>query len=234
MKHPLTGAYKRIERADKHLQEIKSEVEILRQTQYDHMTVEHNPKTQKALVQYSQLIVPWCIVLAVSDCIHSFRSALDYIIYELAKADSLKVQDGTQFLIEDTPEGFRKKVKRRLKGLTSLHVNAVESYQPYKGVNWTKTLRDISNPDKHRELTVVDSDAMRDFTMKFGNPGSFDGLPGKVFHGAGRGGAFDMHVERKCTISIAFSNELLVIETLDVMKSQVAQTVEFFKPEFKI
>ena len=126
MKHPLTVAYKRIERADKHLQEIKYELEILRQTQYDHMGVEHDPKTQKALIQVKQLIVPWCIVLAVSDCLHNLRSALDYIIYELAKADAGKVQDGTQFLTEDTPERFKDNVKRRLKGLSSLHVDAVE------------------------------------------------------------------------------------------------------------
>ena len=146
MDHPLTGAYKRIERADKHLRKIRPELELLRQTQYDNMAAEHDPKTQKVRLKGTQTIIPWCIVLAVSDCIHNFRSSLDFIVYELAKFDSGRIQRGTQFPIENTHEGFKGKVERYLTGLTDLHVNAVESYQPYKGVDWTKTLRDISNP----------------------------------------------------------------------------------------
>ncbi|MEO7863555.1 MAG: hypothetical protein ABIU05_24580 [Nitrospirales bacterium] len=168
MNHPLIGAYRRIERADKHLREIIAEVEIIRQAQYDSMIVEHDPKTQKAFMNITETIIPMCIVLAVSDCIHNFRSALDYIIYELAKADSGTVQRDTQFPIESSPEGFRSKVGRYLKGLTSDHINAVETYQPYKEIDWTKTLRDISNPDKHRELTVVEGDVMKGFTLLSG------------------------------------------------------------------
>jgi hypothetical protein len=40
----------------------------------------------------------------------------------------------------------------------------VESFQPYMGVEWTKTLRDISNPDKHRELTVLNKEGSFVFT----------------------------------------------------------------------
>ena len=232
MKHPLTGAYKRIERADKHLREIVSEVEILRQTQYDHMMVEYNPETKKVVIQWRETILPFSIGLAVSDCIHNFRSALDYIIYELASADTGQVQPGTQFPIEDTAEGFKANRNRHLKGLTSYHVNVVESYQPYKGVDWTETLRDISNPDKHRELVVI-QDVMPELNIECGIPGSFEGGPGKTFHGITRDGS-DIHVTRKYAISITFSDGLPVIETLDVMKAQIARTVEFFKPEFKI
>ena len=74
---------------------------------------------------------------------------------------------------------------------------------------------------------------MSAFTFKCDHPGSLHGLPGKVFHNAGRGGAYDIHVERKYTISITFSDGLPVIETLDAMKSQIARTVEMFKPEFR-
>ena len=41
------------------------------------------------------------LAVVVSDIIHNLRATLDYIVYELALSDSGKVQDGTQFLIED-------------------------------------------------------------------------------------------------------------------------------------
>jgi hypothetical protein len=38
-----------------------------------------------------------------------------------------------------------------LRGVNDPHVRTIESLQPYRGVAWTATLRDLSNPDKHRE-----------------------------------------------------------------------------------
>jgi hypothetical protein len=39
-----------------------------------------------------------------------------------------------------------------LKGINPLHMAAIERLQPYKGCGWTKMLRDLSNPDKHRQF----------------------------------------------------------------------------------
>jgi hypothetical protein len=87
------------------------------------------------------------------------------IVFELARHDSGGIeQDGTQFIIEDVKSdplkpnrGFDARSKRHLRGLNQAHIDAIESFQPYRGVEWTKTLRDISNPDKHRKLTLLSS-----------------------------------------------------------------------------
>jgi hypothetical protein len=41
-----------------------------------------------------------------------------------------------------------------LKRLSAAHVAAIEKLKPYNGVDWTKWLVIVSNPDKHRHLIV--------------------------------------------------------------------------------
>src|SRR5204863_4438007 len=89
------------------------------------------------------------------EMIYNLRAALDYVVFEPARFDSGQTQNGTQFPIEDKPEGFKGRQKTYLKGLTDPHVALVEEYQPCQGCNWTATLRDLSNPDKHRELHLL-------------------------------------------------------------------------------
>lgn len=98
---------------------------------------------------------PVFLPLAISDAVHNFRSALDYLVYELAKEDSGTEQEGTQFPITSAPNGFVSVADRYLRGVSAEHRAAIEKLQPYNGVEWTALLRDISNADKHRRLTVV-------------------------------------------------------------------------------
>jgi hypothetical protein len=232
MAHPLDGARKRVERADKHLKEIVSELEAFTAAEYDKIIVEHDHvRNQPNFIETEGPgELPNNIPLAVSDCIHNFRAALDYLIYELARHDSGAIQRGTQFPIADKRPAFRKLAPTYLRGLTPAHINMVEMYQPYKGVNWTKTLRDISNPDKHRHLTLVRGDRVHSIAVKE-MPDSLEGRPGKVFKGVGRDRS-DVYVERNLSVYIAFSDGVPVIETLEIMKSQVARTIEAFEPEF--
>ena len=179
--HPLDGALKRIERAEKHLQEVVTEIESYRRDNYDRMFIEFDKATDNITVGVTgPPLIPMCISLAISDCVHNFRSALDYVVYELARYDSGgKIQSGTQFPIENTRSEFIGQRKRRLKGLSNSHVDAIEAYQPYKGVKWTKTLQTISNPDKHRHLIELGGSFEHDMILTGGAPGSFAGLPGK-------------------------------------------------------
>jgi hypothetical protein len=232
MIHPLDGASIRIERADKHLNEVIAEIKGFRQTLDDGITVEYD-KVGHLLIRSPCDPLPSTISLAVSDCIHNFRAALDYLIYELARHDSGAVQNGTQFPICDSVADFQRLAPRYLRGLSQGHVHAIETYQPYNGIDWTKTLRDVSNPDKHRELVDVNGPWSTSYILTPVEPDSADGLPGKVFKGVDRDG-WDVHVERKQAIQIAFRDGVPVVETLETLKTQLANTIEAFKPEFKV
>lgn len=233
--HPLDGARKRIERADRHLREVIDEIDAFRRQNENCITVEYDPKTKNFNIGGQHAArVPQCISLPVGDCIYNFRAALDYIIYELAIFDQKgKVMDGTQFPIDDLPAQFQRHRQTYLNGLTEAHKDIVETYQPYNGVDWTKTLRTISNPDKHRHLTVLGGDWLADVVLTAGKPGSFKGRPGKVFEGVGPNGE-DVHMERAYATTIGFSDGLPVIETLQNLKAQVADTIDAFVPEFNV
>ncbi|MCH8188130.1 MAG: hypothetical protein IIB66_05415, partial [Proteobacteria bacterium] len=101
--------------------------------------------------------VPHIIKILVGEITYNLRAALDYLVYELARLDSGEVKNGTQFPIEDTEDGFKRKRNAFLKGVSDKHVAIIESLQPYSGCDWTRILRDLSNPDKHRQLTISKS-----------------------------------------------------------------------------
>jgi hypothetical protein len=163
MSHPLDGAWRRVDRADRYIKELR--------TLFDEWASECEGAIVEAYdIQAGNYVrhpthipdIPADVPLALSDAVHNLRSALDYLVYELALLDSKAIQDNTQFPIEDckvgkSPRGktigFDAITSRYLKGLCPVHVAAIERLQPYNGANWTKTLREISNPDKHRRLT---------------------------------------------------------------------------------
>jgi hypothetical protein len=104
--------------------------------------------------------------IRVGEIIYQIRATLDHLVFQMAWSDSGQTNFRTQFPIEDTPEGFRgriKPIKRRkgfvqdnwLTGVSADHVKAIEELQPYKGVDWTKILRELSNEDKHRTLNLL-------------------------------------------------------------------------------
>jgi hypothetical protein len=116
--------------------------------------------------------------------------------------------------------------KRHLRGLSDHHIRAIEALQPYKGIEWTKTLRDISNPDKHRHLIPVQVQT-----------------PPYVFaHWAGEVGDFELtlngekaYLKKDAFIDVGFRDSKLgVFETLSSLITEVGRTIDRFKPEFNL
>lgn len=251
MDHPLDGALAHLDRADRNILELEAFVqEYVRANENDPFAnYDPTPEQLRSGFKldgiYNRTIDPPPSIdgaVLVSAIIHHLRAALDYLVYELAREDSGGVpQDGTQFLIEDvkadpqnSKRGFDYRAKIYLKGLSPAHVTAIEQLQPYFGVPWTKGLRDISNPDKHRKLTAVRG---RDRAVRHvigGQPGSFEGKPGKVFPGAGREGD-DVYLETYYSLRVDLPewNELPVVDAMKYLQSRVRATIEMFQSEFK-
>ena len=112
-------------------------------------------------------------------------------------------------------------------------VGAIEKLQPYNGVAWTKTLRDISNPDKHRKLTAIGGNLAAARLIRGGDPGSFKGCSGEVFPGRGINGA-DIYVEQAYEFRVQLPDGAEVLKTLEILKREVRATIDSFKPEFKV
>ena len=234
----LDGAYQRVKRARKHLANLKKRVNALRQVIYDSIVIERKPalfqlpdgRKVKGLLGSARATLvksPYIITILVGETIYNLRAALDYLIYELAKFDSKQIVEGTQFPIEDSVQGFNSRtgdlsVKRKgvyLRGISDKHIAIIKGLQPCYGCQWTKVLRGISNPDKHRELTII----RRGVGLNIVPGGRAEVII------AGK----PVEVKDTISIDIAFSDGTPIIETLEQLHSEITKVLDLFKPEFK-
>ena len=239
--HPLSGSWERIARADSHIRQMKRRARALERLIEDKAVAYHQTSSLQLLLKpgeriarsYNQIFptTPPIFPIIAGEVIYNLRSALDYLMYELCGHRS-----GTQFPIED--------IKRSKDGkhgfdarMDEMKVPAsargpLEALQPYAGCAWTKTLREISNPDKHRRLTVLYGKWSARHTIEVQHSGAFLDRPGKVFKAASHADA-DVHVDCEGSIEIQFPDGRAVLETLEILKRHVSQTILSFEPEFK-
>ena len=241
MAHPLDGAELRLYRADRHLTEADSIVQAFADSYIQHFVPSDDGKSAR-FDKWPD--IPSNLAVVVSDAIHNFRSALDYLVFELALHDSGTVQNNTQFLIEDFKvdpadpkrRGFDARALNCLRGLRQDHINSIELLQPYKGVKWTKDLREVSNPDKHRRLTALTHKGqLVGVTVRHRKTGRFTGEPrldretnDLAFD------RYDIEIDAHQTIAIegTKTSEPAIMPILRKIQLGVHRTIDSFKPEF--
>ncbi len=232
----LDGALARVSRAGEHLGELVRQIEAVRQEQFDAIAWDFDADRpgEIKVVANEEIFVPLPgFGILVGEVAYNLRAALDYLIYELAILDSGNIVNGTQFPIEDKPKGFASRQKRGwLGGLNPAHIAAVESLQPYRGHNWTRALRDISNPDKHRNLVYSQgSYGLRVYPRA--DRLRFLDIPGKVSSAHHPVTGEEVHVKMDLSLEIQFSDGTPVVQTLEILKSNVADVLDGFKPAFE-
>jgi hypothetical protein len=228
---PLVDAYLRVARGAEHLLELKTLHDAVCEAQAKATIVKQEPgglilpgKMAKVLSVDSSVRAPIpdrCRIL-VGDAVNCYRAALNYLTVDLERLDSGNVGEQTQFPIHSTPDGFQSNARRLIGGLNPAHVAAIERLQPYNGCDWTSWLADLSNVDKHRNLVFVVHDMLVSGTVT--TEPTTDGQPIK----------FSMEMKLQPVLRIALDEGgLPLVETLQSIESQVAQTLDAFKPEFQ-
>ncbi len=232
-KHPLDYSYERVRRAREHLIDLNVEISRTFQRQEDAAIAYFDPNPPYPLCAKlpPETFGDMRVGVLVGEICYNLRAALDYLVFQLARFDSGIEQKGTQFPIEDTPKGFRHRQKRGwLNGINPRHVAAIEGLQPYKGCDWTATLRDFSNPDKHQKLVGITGHLGITAHDSRNNPrfGTTLGMVRRTPH------PIDGEVEVKLFFAhaVQFSDGTPIMETLEELCSQVSETLNAFKPEF--
>lgn len=231
--HALDGCFERVRRADEHLADLKGRLREMTRQQIDALVVNFHtepPYGIKEVLRPKQTFFDMRIGILIGEICYNLKSALDWLIFELANLDSGTFQGGTQFPIDDTQERFAAHVKQGwLKGLNASHIAAIERLQPYNGCDWAGRLRDCTNPDKHRHFvptgggfaawvyTSIESDLSRIH-------GETRATPHPVY------GTVDMKVH--FFSHVAFDGGAPVVDTLQEIKAGVADALAQFKPEF--
>jgi hypothetical protein len=218
VKPSLDNAYARVRRAEHHLSKLKSESPGILSVVSGWAEGQQDLAVLNLPIEKGITSLPPSFGIRVGEAIYNLRAALDYLVYELAILDSGIVQHGTQFPIEDSKSGWQRKRPQYLVGISAKHQGAIELLQPYKGCNWTKTLRGLSNPDKHKTLTIIRLGPLITNT--------------NVFSGSGIVTAPPMKVYRQFSFDIVFDDGSRVIETLQELQSNIASVLDGFNPEF--
>lgn len=119
---------------------------------------------------------------------------------------------------------------RPAKGVNPTHVAAIERLQPFNGCNWTKRLRDISNPDKHRELVQHLGESRIHFWAGWDT--DLDRIHDAALRQATHPTRGVVEMKVHVAINVTFSDGSPVIETIQEIKRGVRQTLTDFNPEF--
>jgi len=227
----LQGAFLRRERASEHLPELERLVGEIVQFCENGVLADVDFETE--MVRPASWILDPLrnrASVRVGEFVYNLRAALDYLVYVLAEADSGTRQNGTQFPIEDSQQGFTAHRHTRLKGVSDEHAAIIRQFQPYRGCAWTRILRDLSNPDKHRELVSVDVDFTLNRLMTLTEHG--------ILTGSDEGDTevdsadSDMTVYLKGPALVTLPDGLPVVETLQELDRQATLLLFLFSYEF--
>ena len=215
---PLEDAYLRAHRARLRLNGFRRRVRRFERAEFDAAEIKLFPEPNVPF-QFGRPDnpIPRNYPIAIGEIIYNLRAALDYLVFDLAAFDSGIEQNGTQFPIEDTEQGFRRHMKTYLRGINSGHIASIERLQPYNGCEWTKRFRSLSNPDKHRRLTHATHNT--GLTAEI-NPADSP-FP--------KGGT---NIKLEISIFISFQDGTPIIQTLNEFVKQVTNTLGTFKPDF--
>jgi hypothetical protein len=234
---PLDACFERVRRAEEHIADFEARVEIMFQKQANALGITLDPQPPHHVKENetrlpSETFYDMRFAVLIGEICHNLRSALDCLIFELAKLDTGQEQENTQFPLADTAEKFASiKALRKIDLLTPEHVAKIEGAQPYR-CDWSKRLRDCSNLDKHRKLIStmgsanfhVHSSLEKDLWRCFGYERM---VPHPV---AGRAPVkVKVYISRR----LDFPDGAPVLDTIKRIKRGVAEILNSFEPDFK-
>jgi hypothetical protein len=157
MTNPLLGCRVKINRAKKHLADLKAAIDAFDALHPYGVMIDKKTETGYEVHRF-WLNVPipndWGGILG--DCVHNLRSALDLLAVELIKDGGGTPGDYASFPISSDPVHFRTSAITRINGASADAIKIVEGLKPYSGGEdtfWRLHRLDIA--DKHQLLIPV-------------------------------------------------------------------------------
>jgi hypothetical protein len=151
----VSSAEAKVERAEKHINEVEDQLLTFGNTDPYKFTAERNPNTRELIYRMVEVGAVPRIAPAVGDAVHNLRSALDHLICSF----SSRIEKYTGFPIFDpskkTSEG-EEAFEAKIDSIPPEAKQIVKRFNPYDGGNpilWRLHQLDIL--DKHKTLVTV-------------------------------------------------------------------------------
>jgi hypothetical protein len=186
----LYGAYAKLAWGIKHIEAFQKERDrLLGQLDRPAIVFDQklDPQAKDWVVTVAEVAEFPSLSLPVGDAAHNLRSALDYLVWEMAYIDGGGVDPPhgkTQFPIMRRPTDFTSRTTYMLENVSNPHRAIIERFQPYKrwkGLDFHPLglLRDINDDDKHR-LVVTTPVTAAGFEGRFPHWGGNCHVEGKI------------------------------------------------------
>jgi hypothetical protein len=165
------GAKIKIERAKKHIFDLKTEIEAFHARQPYRLFSDEDPQAGQRVfrIKIREEVPPmWGAI--VGDATHNLRSSLDLMMNELVVAAGNRPHRLTQFPMGEEIKELKPSFLAKIKGAGSKAERLIKRLKPYDGGSelgsalWR--LHEIDIRDKHRLLVPVGA-AHRDMTVRF-------------------------------------------------------------------
>ena len=230
-RHCLHSSFLRVHRAEEHLADLRQRIAAVAQEYQYALFPDHHPDTGDFVIRSRMgkppvIRIPGEIAVLVGEFSYNLRCALDYLVYALAVLNTNRQPTGTQFPIESSKESFNSRRNTYLKGVSCAHVAMIERCQPYSGCLWAANLRDYNDFDKHNRFVNVRARAP--ITR------STDPIPGAthIISAPISSSRRETNVYVAVSIDILLGKKSPLAETLEEIKTGVAQTLADFDPDF--
>jgi len=149
----------KIERADKHIEELKSAILAFKNSGPYKISAKRDPQTRKLIYFLVDVQpVPLDIACIAGDALHNLRCALDHLAYRLFRVGAGDTADAKHvyFPIFDDATKYQSGVNGKVHGMRQDAIDAINAVKPYKGGNDTLwRLHRLDSTDKHRLLITV-------------------------------------------------------------------------------
>jgi hypothetical protein len=153
----------KIERADKHIDDLKTAVRSFFGSNPYVISHKRDPDTRR-LIYYVERAQPVPIIVAAiaGDALHCLRDALDHLAQQLYLVGTRSVKgyrDQTSFLISKNAKDFKSTLPAKAQGMRKDAVDAIRALEPYPGGKGAElyTFHRLNNIDKHRLILTVGS-----------------------------------------------------------------------------
>ncbi|MBE0610996.1 MAG: hypothetical protein IH609_16565 [Dehalococcoidia bacterium] len=156
--------------------------------------------------------IPTDISNRVGEIANHLRSALDYLVGQLALLQGEAAGSRNQFPIEESATSFVARTGTFLKGVSPEHIETIRKQQPFEGGTWLSVLRDASNQDKHNEL--IRPSHQSDIEVEIDQ------------HADG-----SVRLRYQAGIQLVFADEMPIVDSLEFLHAQVTAVLDLFHPE---
>jgi hypothetical protein len=217
----------KIERAKQHL--VGLERELTAHSAYAHVILtEENAQTGfHEQREFRRLrAIPFNSVATAGDIIQNLRSSLDHLANQLILVAGNEPTRASCFPISENVATYEREKARKVKGMRSEAIEAIDALKPYGGGNeFLWRLHELNNIDKHRLLFTVDRDTIFQaawINHPLGSQFNTFGMKASQPH---FGGIFDRKMENQIQLEIGKTLEESKIAEGDALLPSLHQLV---------